>query len=119
MTLSPVPHNSSSCYAIKMKGDKIFIYIPDIKRLPKNDRKQFSGVHLLALDGSSLGTKGQTRTHESIEEGIRLAKELKPKFCYFTHIGHITGTHKELEKFVQKQGGKNFHIAYDGLELTL
>jgi phosphoribosyl 1,2-cyclic phosphate phosphodiesterase len=119
MILFPVPHNNSSCYAVKMKGDKIFIYIPDIKRLPKNDRKQFSGVHLLALDGSSLGTKGQTRTHESIEEGIRLAKELKPKLCYFTHIGHITGTHKELEKFVQKQGGRNFHIAYDGLELTL
>jgi len=73
----------------------------------------------MALDGSSLETKGQTRTHESIEEGIRLGKELKPKFCYFTHIGHITGTHKELEKIVQKQGGRNFHIAYDGLELEI
>jgi len=48
-----------------------------------------------------------------------LAKELKPKLCYFTHIGHITGTYEELEKYVQKNGGKNFHIAYDGLELNI
>jgi len=119
VALLPVNHNHSVCYAVKIKEGKIFIYIPDIKRLPKNDRREFKGVHLLVLDGSSLGTKGQTRTHQSIEEGIRLAKELKPKLCYFTHIGHITGTHEELEKYVQKNGGKNFHIAYDGLELNI
>jgi len=119
VALLPVNHNHSVCYAIKIKEGKIFIYIPDIKRLPKNDRREFKGVHLLVLDGSSLGTKGQTRTHQSIEEGIRLAKELKPKLCYFTHIGHITGTYEELEKYVQKNGGKNFHIAYDGLELNI
>ncbi|PIU33088.1 hypothetical protein COY29_02775 [Candidatus Woesebacteria bacterium CG_4_10_14_0_2_um_filter_39_14] len=119
VALLPVNHNHSVCYAVKIKEGKIFIYIPDIKRLPKNDRREFKGVHLLVLDGSSLGTKGQTRTHQSIEEGIRLAKELKPKLCYFTHIGHITGTYEELEKYVQKNGGKNFHIAYDGLELNI
>jgi phosphoribosyl 1,2-cyclic phosphate phosphodiesterase len=119
ISLFPVLHSNSACYAIKMKEGKIFIYIPDIQRLPKNDRRDFKGAHLLVLDGSSLGIKGQTKTHESIEEGIRLAKELKPKFCYFTHIGHITGTHQELEKFVQKQGGQNFHIAFDGLKLEI
>jgi len=119
VALLPVNHNHSVCYAVKIKEGKIFIYIPDIKRLPKNGRREFKGVHLLVLDGSSLGTKGQTRTHQSIEEGIRLAKELKPKLCYFTHIGHITGTYEELEKYVQKNGGKNFHIAYDGLELNI
>lgn len=119
ISLYPVPHNNSVCYAVKMKGEKIFIYIPDLKRLPKNERKQFKEVSLLVLDGSSLGKRGQTRIHQSIEEGVRLAKELKPKFCYFTHIGHITGTHQELEQYVQKNGGKNFHIAYDGLELKI
>jgi len=119
VALLPVNHNHSICYAVKIKEGKIFIYIPDIKRLPKNERREFKEAYLLALDGSSLGTKGQTRTHESIEEGLRLAKELKPKFCYFTHLGHKTGTHEELENFVQKNGGRNFHIAYDGLELNL
>lgn len=119
IALYPVHHNHTSCYAVKMKGEKIFLYIPDLKRLPRNERKPFKGVHLLVLDGSSLGKKGQTRIHQSIEEGIHLAKDLKPKQCFFTHIGHITGTHKDLENFVQKNGGRNFHIAYDGLELIL
>lgn len=119
IALYPVPHDHTSCFAVKMKQQKIFIYIPDLKRLPKTERKPFKDIHLLVIDGSSLGKRGQTHGHQSIEEGIRLAKELKPKFCYFTHIGHLTGTHQELEKFVQKNGGKNFHIAYDGLELEI
>lgn len=115
----PVEHSRISCYGIKMKEDKIFVYIPDIVKLPKQERKQVRDVHLLVLDGSSLGRKGKTKIHQSIEEGIKLAKELKPKLCYFTHIGHITGTYQELEKFVLKNGGRNFHIAYDGLEIEM
>jgi len=86
-TLLPVHHNHSACYAIKIKERKIFIYIPDIKRLPKKERREFKEAYLLVLDGSSLGVKGQTR--------------------------------KELEKYVQENGGNNFHIAYDGLELNI
>ncbi len=119
ITFFPVKHSRIPCYGIKMKADKIFVYLPDIVRLPKSKRKQVRDVHLLVLDGSSLGKRGQTRIHQSIEEGLKLAKELKPKLCYFTHMGHITGTHKQLEAFVQKEGGRNFHIAYDGLELEI
>lgn len=115
----PVKHSRVPCYGIKIKADKIFVYIPDFVKLPKPERKQIRDVHLLALDGSSLGKRGQTRTHQSIEEGLQLAKRLKPKLCYFTHLGHITGRHQELEKFVQEHGGRNFHVAYDGLELNI
>jgi phosphoribosyl 1,2-cyclic phosphate phosphodiesterase len=115
----PVIHSHLPCYGIKMKKEKIFVYLPDLKKLPKPEKKAVKDVHLLVMDGSSLGKKGQTRIHQSIEEGLELAQELKPKLCYFTHIGHITGTHQELEAFVQKHGGKNCHIAYDGLELEI
>jgi phosphoribosyl 1,2-cyclic phosphate phosphodiesterase len=117
--LYPISHNHTPCFGVKMKGDKLFAYLPDLRRLPKNERRTFRDINLLILDGSSLGKRGQTRIHQSIEEGIKLAKELKPKLCYFTHIGHITGTHQELESYVQKNGGRNFHIAYDGLELEI
>ncbi len=115
----PVEHSHLPCYGLKLKKDKIFVYLPDLRKLPKTEKKLVRDVHLLVLDGSSLGKKGQTRIHQSIKEGIILAKELRPKLCYFTHIGHITGTHQELEAFVQEQGGKNYHIAYDGLELEI
>jgi phosphoribosyl 1,2-cyclic phosphate phosphodiesterase len=119
IALYPVRHNHSITYAVKLKERKIFIYIPDLKRIPKNERREFRGVQVLVVDGSSLSKKGQTRIHESIEEGLRLTKDLKPKACYFTHIGHITGTHKQLESFVQREGGSHFHIAFDGLELEI
>jgi len=118
IALFPVEHSQMPCFGVKMKADRLFVYIPDLKRIPKTKRKNVRGVDLLVLDGSSLDRRGQTKTHQSIEEGIRLAKDLKPKRVYFTHIGHITGTHEELENFVQKNGGKNFHIAYDGLNLN-
>lgn len=118
LALYPVPHNHTPTFAVKIKERRIFVYMPDLSRLPKNQRREFRGAHLLVLDGSSLGKRGHTKTHETILEGIRLAKDLKPKFCYFTHIGHITGTHKQLENFIQKES-KNFHIAYDGLELEI
>lgn len=117
--LFPVEHSRLPCFGVKMKGKGVFVYLPDIKRLPKSKRRPLRDVDLLVLDGSSLGKHGQTRIHQSIEEGIRLAHDLKPKKVYFTHIGHITGTHEELEDFVIKEGGRNFHVAYDGLELTL
>jgi len=119
MVLFPVEHSQSPCCGVKMKGEKLFVYLPDFRRLPQSEYKKCREVHLLVLDGSSLGRRGQTRIHQSIEEGIKLAKRLKPKKCYFTHLGHITGTYKELERFVQAQGGQNFHIAYDGLEIEI
>ena len=119
ISLFSVEHSRLPCFGVKMKGKGILVYLPDIKRLPKSKRRPLRDVDLLVLDGSSLGKHGQTRIHQSIEEGIRLAKDLKPKKAYFTHIGHITGTYQELEALVQKEGGRNFHIAYDGLKLNI
>lgn len=119
ISLFPVEHSHIPCFGVKMKQDKLFVYIPDFKKLPKSVRKTCKDVHLLVLDGSSLGKQGQTRIHESIKEGIDLAKSLKPKKCYFTHIGHLTGRHQSLENFAQENGNHNFHIAYDNLELEV
>lgn len=118
ISLYPVLHNHTPTVAVKIKEKKIFLYIPDIKRLPRNQRKLFRGVHLLVLDGSSLEKRGQTKTHQSIREGIKLANDLKPKICYFTHLGHFTLPHQELENYL-RQKGENFYPAYDGLQLEI
>jgi len=118
-TFIPVEHNHFPTWGLKMKGDRLAVYLPDLKRLLPSQEKICRDVNLLILDGSSLGKEGQTRTHENILEGVKLGKKLKAKEIYFTHLGHKTGKHEDLEKFVQKEGGKNFHVAYDGLELRL
>lgn len=119
MTFFAVEHSRTPCYGIKIKEGKILVYIPDFLKLPKPQHKTCRDVHLLVIDGSSLGKPGHTHIHQSIIEGIELAQQLRPKKCYFTHIGHITGPHQTIEKFVQEKGGRNFHIAYDGLEIEL
>jgi phosphoribosyl 1,2-cyclic phosphodiesterase len=118
-SLIPVEHNHFPTWGLKIKGDKLVGYFPDIKRLPKSQEKTCHDLHLLILDGSSLGKEGQTRIHENISEGIALAKRLKAKQVFFTHLGHKTDKHQDLEAFVQREGGQNFHIAFDGLELTI
>lgn len=119
VSLFPVEHSRAPCYGIKMKGKGVFIYLPDLRRIPRTKRRPLRDADLVVLDGSSLGKKGQTIIHQSIEEGIRLAKDLHPKRAYFTHLGHATAKHEVLEAFVQEKGSRHFHIAYDGLELNL
>jgi len=113
----PVEHTRQPCFGIKIKSGKILSYIPDFCKIPKSSEIIIKDSHILVIDGSRLFE--QSRGHQSIEAGIRLAKELKAKQAYFVHLGHKTGTHQELEKFVQETGGKNFHIAYDEQILDL
>ncbi len=101
---------------------KSLVYISDLRNVPKSSQKYCQKADILALDGSNLKPAGPKQWgHMPIEKSIPLAKKLKAKRVYYTHIGHgpKSGTHQELENFVQKKGGKNFHIAYDGLELTI
>lgn len=106
---------------VQENGDKNFVYIPDLRKIMAKEKKLIKLPNILILDGSTLKYPFPCWTekwgHLSIEEGIKLAFELKPKKLYFTHIGHKTRTHKELEAYVQKKN-KKFFIAYDGQEIN-
>ena len=104
------------------KNDKTFVYIPDFRNIPRSSQKFCRKADVIIFDGSSIKPAGPKRWgHISIKESTSLAKKLKAKKVYYTHIGHgpKSGTHQELEAFVQKHGGKNFHIAFDGLRTVL
>jgi phosphoribosyl 1,2-cyclic phosphate phosphodiesterase len=116
--LVPVRHTVEA-YAIKIKSKKPIVYAPEFRSIPNPSKKTLGDLDIIIIDGSSKTKAGQARGHETIEEGIRVAKQLSPKKVYFTNIGHKTDTHKELEKFVKQKGGNKFNIAFDGLELKL
>jgi len=118
VVLFPVEHGTTSTYGVKIKGDKLLSYVPDFNRILPSYKKLIKDMDVLILDGSSLGKIGKTHGHISIEEGIEIGKELKAKKVYFTHIGHKTGKHENLEDFVKVNGGPNFNIGYDGLEIN-
>lgn len=117
ITFAPVEHAGTPASAIKVKADRLLAYIPDFRRILPSNEKTLRDLNFLILDGSSLSKIGQTGGHITIEEGIEIGKKLKAKNVFFTHIGHKVLLHQELEDFVQSKGGRNFHIAYDGLEV--
>lgn len=121
----PVEHGVMEAYGIKLKdrpptqAGKIIFYAPEFRKILPSLRRTIRGADLIILDGSSLGKPGQTKGHENIEEGIRLAKDLRAKRVLFTNIGHKTLTHEKLEEFVKTYGGSTFGITYDGLQLEV
>lgn len=115
----PVVHGNTPAFGIKLKEAKTFVYITDFNEIPSAQKKVIKNTDYWAIDGSTLGKPGQTKGHISMNDGIKLAKKLKVKNTYFIHIGHKTGTHKFLEKYLQENAGQNFHPAFDGLEIEI
>lgn len=115
----PVIHGHTPAFGIKVKGNKIFAYAPDFRKILPSQQKVIRGADYIAIDGSTLNKVGQGPGHISIEDGIVIAKRLKAKNTYFVHIGHKTGTHQFLEDYLAKNAGPSFHIAFDGLEIDV
>jgi len=86
------------------------VYIPDLAAPP--DSKLARGADMLVLDGSSR--ERPVKGHMPIGEALEMCGRLKPGRVLFTHIGHRTGTHAELDEWLGEGAG----AAYDGLELS-
>jgi len=117
VSLLPVNHTNSSFGILVREGDKRLFWAPDFKSLPDETMKALAGIDLIAMDASEL--RIASSGHQTIEEGIKLGSQLKAKKVYFIHIGHRTLPHKELEKYVKENGGTQFEIPYDSLEVIL
>lgn len=118
-TLIPVEHGSIEAYGIKLKAPKPVFYAPEFRRMLPSSKKVVGDMDLAIIDGSSKTSYGQAKGHETIEEGIRVGRDIHAKKILFTNIGHKTDRHGPLEGFVKEKGGEKFGIAFDGLEIKL
>ena len=114
----PVIHTIEA-YAIKIKQSRPFVYAPEFRKILPSSKKYLGNIDLAIIDGSSKTFRGQAKGHETIEEGLRLGKELAAKKVLFTNIGHITDGHEALVNFVKENGSHKFGIAFDGLEIKV
>jgi phosphoribosyl 1,2-cyclic phosphate phosphodiesterase len=112
-----VPHSK----IVKTHGlliNKKIAYIPDFSEITSKMKKIIKRSKIAILDGSMLNRP--FGGHLPITKIIsNLKSQISNLIVYFTHNGHTHLPHKELEKFIQKQGGRNFHLAYDGLEIRI
>lgn len=111
-----VNHTKDSSWGviIKDKQTKMF-YMPDFKTLPEITKNKISSFDLMVMDAAEWNIP--VISHQTVLEGITLAKELKIKQTYFTHIGHRTKTHREFSEYLAENSPKVF-VPYDGQEIN-
>ncbi len=108
-----VEHGGERTFALRLRGGggETLVYAPDMGALPAS--RLARDADLLLLDGS---TRERTvRGHLSMAAGIEAARALRARRTLFTHVGHRTGTHAELEEWLPD----GFGVAHDGLEIDL
>jgi phosphoribosyl 1,2-cyclic phosphate phosphodiesterase len=110
----PVEHGKIQTFGFLVRSENrsVFAYISDCKMIPKKSMLLLRGVDTLVL-GTPLRSRAHF-SHLSLDEGIALSAEIKPRRTIFTHLSHDF-LHAETEKLLPA----NCLLAYDGLELRL
>jgi len=117
----PVVHSLTQP-AIGLVINKKVAYIPDVRRFEKKYEKYLKNLDLAILDGSCLDYPFPPWTnswgHWTMKEACALGKRLGIKRIVFTHIGHKTKPHVELNKVLKKYHDRA-EAAYDGMEIEI
>lgn len=86
-------------------------YLTDFIRVPDQSKELLLGLDDLILDALRYMPHPM---HSNVEQSLALARELKPKRTWFTHICHDLG-HAETNARLPE----NVRLAYDGLQIEM
>lgn len=112
-----VHHTKESSFGLILQENQTkMFYMPDFKTLPETTKEKIRGFDLLVMDAAEWEI--HSFNHQTVLEGIELAKELGVSQAYFTHIGHRTKPHQEFSTYLKKHA-PNIHVPYDGLEIRV
>ena len=101
-------------YKLPVLGFRIgdFTYITDANFISDKEKEKVMNSKILVLNALR---NEEHISHYTLEQAIKLIKELKPERAYLTHISHQLGLHDEVEK-----GLSDFvKCAYDGLKIEI
>jgi phosphoribosyl 1,2-cyclic phosphate phosphodiesterase len=87
-------------------------YITDANRIDDDQLELIRGSRILILNALR---KEKHLSHFTLAEAIAIGEKLGVPEVYFTHISHQLGTHTSISQELPP----GFHLAYDGLQLTL
>jgi phosphoribosyl 1,2-cyclic phosphate phosphodiesterase len=87
-------------------------YITDANRIDDDQFELIRGSRILILNALR---KEKHLSHFTLAEAIAIGEKLGVAEVYFTHISHQLGTHTSISQELPP----GFHLAYDGLQLTL
>lgn len=84
-------------------------YLTDFSEIPPESMERLRGLDVLFLD--ALRHRPHP-THSTVENSLRLVRELEPRRAFFTHISHDLA-HEETNRNLPE----NVKLAHDGLKL--
>ncbi len=101
-------------YMLKIFGYRIgnFAYLTDASDITPKEKKKLKGLEVLVVN--ALRCKAHY-SHYNLEQALNLISEVKPEKAYLTHISHLMGKHKDIEKLLPD----HVHFAYDGLKINV
>ncbi|MDZ4711564.1 MAG: MBL fold metallo-hydrolase [bacterium] len=88
-----------------------FAYLTDCSSISDEELKKLEDLKVLVINALRIRPHP---THFNLQQAIEIAKKLKPKKTYFTHI-----THDILHDKINASLPKGIELGYDGLELNL
>ncbi len=110
VTPIPVKHGSlTGCFGYRIEN---LAYIPDVKSIDNAQKTMLTNLDCLIID--CLRSTKEHSTHIILPESLALAREFKPKKCYFIHICHEIHYKKDsvdLDSWME--------FAYDGLKIEI
>lgn len=101
-------------YKLPIVGYRIgdVAYITDMLYMPDEEFEKLKGVRLLVVNALRIE---KHLSHQNLEQAIGFAQQVAAEECYFIHMSHQIGLHKEVSKLLPP----HVHFAYDGLVVTL
>ncbi len=89
-----------------------FAYLTDFNRIEPDELVKLKGLEVLII--CALRKKSHI-SHLNLDEALRMAEQIAPKFTYLTHMSHEMGLHAELLKGLPK----DVEPAFDGLVVEI
>lgn len=89
-----------------------FTYITDANKIEQDERKKAVQSSVLVLNTLR---REKHISHFTLDEGIVLAKELRARQTYFTHLSHQMGRHEDVTRSLPK----GVALAHDELRIIL
>src|SRR5690606_9487613 len=89
-----------------------FTYITDANRIEPVEMEKIKGTEILTLNALR---KEKHISHFTLDEGIKVSKEINAAKTYFTHMSHQMGLHEEVNNELPDR----VELAYDGLVISL
>lgn len=102
-------HNRLKVFGFRFKD---FAYLTDMKTVSEKEIEKIKNVRVLVVNALRIQPH---QSHFNLEEALEFIEKVNPGKAYLTHISHLLGFHKEVEKLLPN----HVFLAYDGLKITI